>query len=200
VYSMFCYVTLLHPVSQISARGSVLFGYPGLGCTIFEQCFYLSLMGVELALANAFRASQRHPLLLACGKRFRRPLGYQIPLNFRSHSKGHRDNLTLDTIIELPVPFDSVDADTLLHGQGKDFHALQHAPAQAGQLADDDGITFLSIFQNGGDLEFPRFWRVGKEKMCFLPPELFQQRSITLLRSLSASGRGAPDHTSADTA
>src|SRR5450755_1154550 len=39
-----------------------------------------------------------------------------------------------------------------------------------------------------------------KEKMYLYPSELFEQRSITLLRSLSASGRGATGHTSADTA
>ena len=28
----------------------------------------------------------------------------------------------------------------------------RHAPAQAGQFADDDGIAFMRIFQNGSDL------------------------------------------------
>lgn len=151
---VFFYLMLFHPVSQISARGSVLFGDPGFGCSIFEQRFYLCSMGIELALANAFRASQWHALLLPCSQCLSRSLGDQVPLNFCGHRKGHCHNLALDTVVELPVAFDGIDADTFLHGQGENLHALQHTPPQARQFTDNDRVAFLHLLQNGCNLAF----------------------------------------------
>lgn len=91
-------------------------------------------------------------MLLACGQRFRGPLRDETSFNLCGHGKGHRHDLALDTVVELPIAFDSVDTDALLHSQGEDFHTLQHAAAQMGQFANDDSIAFLRILQNGGDL------------------------------------------------
>src|SRR5215472_12638218 len=35
-----------------------------------------------------------------------------------------------------------IDTNTFLHRQRKNFHTLQHAPAQARQLSDNDSISF----------------------------------------------------------
>ena len=65
---------LLHPMTQVSPGGSIFPGDPGLGCAIFEKCCDFHLVRIQFAFPYAFEATQRHPLHLACGKRFRGPL------------------------------------------------------------------------------------------------------------------------------
>src|SRR5712692_9109282 len=65
----YCDLMPLHPVAQVSTCCSVLPGDPGLGCSILEECCYFHLMRIQLTLADAFGATQWHPLQFACGNR-----------------------------------------------------------------------------------------------------------------------------------
>ncbi len=134
-FSMFgCDLMLLHPVAQISTRRPIFLGNPGLRRSVLEECRDFHLMRVQLAFADTSGAAQRHPLLFASSERLRGPLGNQVTLNFSGHGKGHCYNLALDAVVQLPVPFDGIDADTLLHSQRKDFHALQACSGPGGTV------------------------------------------------------------------
>lgn len=69
-------------------------------------------------------------------------------LNFKSHWKSHSDNFTLDRMIQLRIPFDSINRNSFLTCNRKDFHALQHTPSQTGELTDNNSVSFLQTLKN----------------------------------------------------
>src|ERR1700730_8817481 len=100
-------------------------------------------MLIQLTLANAFGTSEWHSLLISCLERFCGALRDQITLNFRCNREGHGNNFTLDTAIESPAPFDSVNMQPFFCRNRQDLDTLKHTAAQTGQFTDNDRIPWL---------------------------------------------------------
>src|SRR5260370_30027730 len=111
-------------------------------------------MVIQFALPDAFGPSEWHSLLLARLERFCRALRDQISLNFRRNREGHGNNFTLDTAIELPIPLDGVNMQSLFGRNGENLDTFEHAAAQAGQFTDNDRISWLCSLKNSGYLPF----------------------------------------------
>lgn len=119
---------------------------------VVQQCLYLYPEGIPLTLTHTpWTPELLSGELLGC-QRLYRALGNQIALNPGSHGLCHRDDLTLDTIIQPPVAFYCAEVDPFLGNNREDFHALQHATAETRQLADDDGIASSGVVQDLGNL------------------------------------------------
>ena len=93
--------------------------------------------------AAAGWASEHDTFGLAQGKRFLRAQGYEVALDLCHESEGEAEDLAVDGVVKA-IPFlDSIDVDAFLETAAHDGHDVREVSAEARDLRDDNGVSFL---------------------------------------------------------
>ena len=93
--------------------------------------------------AAAGWTSEHDTFGLAQGKCFLCAEGDEVALDLCNESEGETENLAVDGVVKA-IPFlDSIDVDAFLETAAHDGHDVRKVSAEARDLRDDNGVTFL---------------------------------------------------------
>ena len=82
----------------------------------------------------------------------------QVPFNFRCLAENHTHDFWLQTSIQLPVSFDSININLFIFQDWKHFHDFEHTSAKSGEFWNNKPVSFTQIINDLFNLSgFPVF-------------------------------------------